>query len=302
VTTVACADFPGNQLILAAGESLRAFDGDPSTDSFGRPLFHLQKAHTGRMTSIAVNPVDSSQIITAGEDGRILLWQWSAAEQTLQKMTNVANVNSVIAAAKWSHDATSIVFVSKHGQIGLVDANGANLKTLSTGSNPSVELSAVDISTDGQFIGVAGQFSGTEESIGWVLRTAQFGKSEAAPQSTNNDNGVQKPSEPPLFSDHIECSFSGHAAGGIKALGFVAGTPYLVSGGQDGSLILWNWKNKLPGATPVAYEAYRFFTDEEVTAHLGPITSLTVSASNELTSAGEDGRITVWNLPLLQKR
>lgn len=302
VTTVACADLPGNQLILAAGESLRAFDGNPWTHSFGRPLFHLQKAHTGRMTSIAVNPVDSSQIITAGEDGRILLWQWSAPEQTLQKMTNLANVNSVIAAAKWSHDATRIVFVSKHGLIGLVDANGANLKTLSTGSNPSVELSAVDISTDGQFIGVAGQFSGTEESIGWVLRTAQLGKSEAAPESTNNDNAAQKPSEPPLFSDHIECSFSGHAAGGIKALGFVAGTPYLVSGGQDGSLILWNWKNKLPGAAPVAYEAYRFFTDEEVTAHLGPITSLTVSATNELTSAGEDGRITVWNLPLLQKR
>ena len=302
VTTVACADLPGNQLILAAGESLRAFDGNPSTDSFGRPLFHLQKAHTGRMTSIAVNPVDSSQIITAGEDGRILLWQWSAAEQTLQKMTNLANVNSVIAAAKWSHDATRIVFVSKHGLIGLVDANGANLKTLSAGSNPSVELSAVDISTDGQFIGVAGQFSGTEESIGWVLRTAQLGKSEAAPESANNDNGAQKRSEPALFSDHIECSFSGHAAGGIKALGFVAGTPYFVSGGQDGSLILWNWKNKLPGATPVAYEAYRFFTDEEVTAHLGPITSLTISANNELTSAGEDGRITVWNLPLLQKR
>ena len=302
VTTVACADLPGNQLILAAGESLRAFDGNPSTNSFGRPLFHLQKAHTGRMTSIAVNPVDSSRIITAGEDGRILLWQWSAAEQTLQKMTNLANVNSVIAAAKWSHDATRIVFVSKHGLIGLVDANGANLKTLSTGSNPSVELSAVDISTDGQFIGVAGQFSGTEESIGWVLRTAQLGKSEAAQESTNNDNGDQKPSEPSSFSDHIECSFSGHAAGGIKALGFVAGTPYLVSGGQDGSLILWNWKNKLPGAAPAAYEAYRFFTDEEVTAHLGPITSLTVSANNELTSAGEDGRITVWNLPLLQKR
>ena len=302
VTTVACADMPDNQLILAAGESLRAFDGNSSADSFGRPLFHLQKAHTGRMTSIAVNPVDASQIITAGEDGRILLWQWSADEQTLQKMIELVNVSSAIAAAKWSYDATGIVFIGKHGLIGLVDAKGSNQKSLSAGSNAAVELSAVDISTDGQFIAVAGLFSGTEESIGWVLPTAQLRTSNAAPESVKNDNGDREPSEPLSFSDHIECSFSGHAAGGIKALGFVAGTPYLVSGGQDGSLILWNWKNKLPGATPVAYEAYRFFTDEEVTAHLGPITSLTVSANNELTSAGEDGRITVWNLPLLQKR
>lgn len=301
VTTVACADLPGNQLILAAGESLRAFDGNPATDSFGRPLFHLQKAHTGRMTSIAVNPVDASQIITAGEDGRILLWQWSAAEQTLQKMMDVANINSAIEAAKWSQDATRIVFVSRQGLMGLVDASGANLKTLSVGNSLPVELSAVDVSADGQFIAVAGRFSGTEESIGWVLRTAELEKTDAPPESAGIDNGVQKPSEPLSFSDLIECSFSGHAAGGIKALGFFAGTPYLVSGGQDGSLILWNWKNKLPGATPVAYEAYRFFTDEEVTAHLGPITSLTISGNNELTSAGEDGRITVWNLPLLQK-
>ena len=301
VTTVACADLPDNQLILAAGESLRAFDGNPSTDSFGRPLFHLQKAHTGRTTSIAVNPVDASQIITAGEDGKILLWQWSASEQTLKRITEVANADAAIAAVKWSHDSTRIVFVSKHGLIGLVDANGANLQALSAGSNPSVELSAVDISTDGQFIAVAGQFSGTEESIGWVLRTYNM-RTALAPESANENNGDQKRSELPSFSDHIECRFSGHAAGGIKALGFVAETPYLVSGGQDGSLILWNWKNKLPGGTPVAYEAYRFFTDEEVTAHLGPITSLTVSANSELTSAGEDGRITVWNLPLLQKR
>lgn len=302
VTTVASADLPDRQLILAAGESLRAFEGNPSADSFGRPLFHLQKAHTGRITSIAVNPVESSQIITAGQDGRILLWQWSAAEQTLRKLIEVANVDSTVAAVKWSHDAKSIVFAMKQGLIGLVDADGANLTLMRIGSDSSVELSAVDISANGQFIAVAGRFSGTEESIGWILRTVHMRTSEAAPESTNNGKVDQELLAPSSFSHHIECSFSGHAAGGIEALGFVAGTPYLVSGGHDGSLILWNWKNKLPGASPVAYEAYRFFADEEVTAHLGPITSLTVSTTNQITSAGEDGRITVWNLPLLQKR
>ena len=302
ITTVASVDLPDNSLILAAGESLRAFNGNSSGESFGRPLFHLQKAHTGRITSIAVNPADASKIITTGEDGRILLWQWSASEQSLLKLKDVAKVKSAVAAAKWLHDATGIVFVSNQGQVGLADADGANLKIVSAGSIPSVELSTVDVTADGEFIAVAGYFKGTEESIGWVLRTAQMRSTQPASEIAVNAPTDPESSEPSSFADHIECTFSGHAAGGINALGFVAGTPYLVSGGQDGSLILWNWKNKLPGATPVAYEAYRFFTDEEVTAHLGPITSLTVSANNELTSAGEDGRITVWNLPLLQKR
>ncbi len=302
VTTVACVDLPDHPLILAAGETLRAFDGNSSGASFGRPLFHLQKAHTGRITTIAVNPVDASKIITTGEDGQILLWQWSVPEQTLLKVKEVARIHSPIASVKWFHDATGIAFVSHHGLIGMTDIEGTNVRLMSSGNNPSVELSTIDISADKQFIVVAGSFKGTEESIGWVLRTAEIATIQPATETAADSATGVKSSGPPSFDDHIECSFSGHAAGGINALGFVAGTPYLVSGGQDGSLILWNWKNKLPGAAPVAYEAYRFFTDEELTAHLGPITSLTVSASNEVTSAGEDGRITVWNLPLLQKR
>jgi WD40 repeat protein/serine/threonine protein kinase len=302
ITTVACADLADHPLILAAGESLRAFDGNPSGDSFGRPLFHLQKAHTGRITSIAVNPVESSKIITAGEDGQILLWQWSVPEQTLLKVKDVAKVNSAIASVKWFHDATGIAFVSNEGLIGMTEADGTNLRFMSAGRNPSVKLSTIDVTADKQFVAVAGYIKGTEESIGWVLRTEEITSTQPATETAADSTTAAKSAQPLLFADHIECSFSGHAAGGINALRFVEGTPYLVSGGQDGSLILWNWKNKLPGAAPVAYEAYRFFTDEELTAHLGPITSLTVSATNELTSAGEDGRITVWNLPLLQKR
>ena len=302
ITTVASVDLPDNSLILAAGETLRAFNGNSSGESFGRPLFHLQKEHAGRITSIAVNPVDASKILTAGEDGRILLWQWSVSEQSLLKVKDIAKVRSAVAAVKWLHDATGMVFVSNQGQIGLADADGANPMIVSSNSIASLELSTVDVTADGQFIAVAGYVRGTEESIGWVLRSATIRTTQTATDIAVNASADPEPSEVSSFTDHIECSFSGHAAGGINALGFVAGTPYLVSGGQDGSLILWNWQNKLPGAAPVAYEAYRFFTDEELTAHLGPITSLSVSANNELTSAGEDGRITVWTLPLLQKR
>jgi WD40 repeat protein len=301
ITTVACADLVDHPLILAAGESLRAFDGNSSLDSFGRPLFHLQKAHTGRITAIAVNPVESSKIVSAGEDGKIVLWQWSVPDQTLFKLKDVAKVPSAIAAVKWFDDAVGIAFVSNDGLIGMTDADGTNPRFMSAGSNGSVKLSTIDVTGDKQFIAVAGYIKGTEESIGWVLRTAKTTSITAATETSADSTAEVESSAPPSFDDHIECSFSGHAAGGINALRFVAGTPYLVSGGQDGSLILWNWENKLPGAAPVAYEAYRFFTDKELTAHLGPITSLTVSASNELTSAGEDGHITVWNLPLLQK-
>ncbi|MFO1001671.1 MAG: WD40 repeat domain-containing serine/threonine-protein kinase [Planctomycetaceae bacterium] len=302
ITKLASIDMPDVSLILAAGESLRAFDGKATEESFGRPLFHLQKAHAGRITSIAVNPIDASRIITAGEDGRILLWQWSASEQSLLKVKDLAKIDAPVADAKWLHDATGVVFLSHQGQIGLSDADGTNLRMMFAGRIKPVELSTIDVTADGQFLAIAGYFRGTEESIGWVLRTAQMRPTQPTAERTVKGTVNPESSEPLSFAEQIECSFSGHAAGGINALSFVEGTPYLVSGGQDGSLILWNWKHKLPGANPVAYEAYRFFTDEEVTAHLGPITSLTVSANNQLTSAGEDGRISIWNLPLLQNR
>lgn len=44
---------------------------------------HTMRGHADRVTSIVFTP-DSSRLVTAGLDGRLLLWHTAAGEQTLE--------------------------------------------------------------------------------------------------------------------------------------------------------------------------------------------------------------------------
>ncbi len=85
---------------------------------------------------------------------------------------------------------------------------------------------------------IGGHMKQTSESVGWVLQLT----AEVDGRTTLK----------------MVCSFSGHGAGGVSALAFADDSPYLISGGNDGSVILWNWQQPLPADVPVAYEAFRF--------------------------------------------
>jgi centriolar protein POC1 len=90
-------------------------------------------------------------------------------------------------------------------------------------------------------------------------------------------------------------SWMSEGAGGISSVSFVDDSPYLISGGSDGSLILWNWQQPLPGAPPIAYEAYRFLNSTSTTAHTGAITAIDFNPfTNTVASASEDITITLW--------
>ena len=109
----------------------------------------------------------------------------------------------------------------------------------------------------------------------------------------------------------MHATFEGHGFGGIKALKFIPSnpeteaapgnrSPYLVSAGDDGAAILWNWRPDRESTGFTATEAYRFIAlDPEMTdAHRGAINDIAVTNTGLIVTGSEDGTAVVWPNPL----
>jgi WD40 repeat protein len=109
----------------------------------------------------------------------------------------------------------------------------------------------------------------------------------------------------------LHAVFEGHGFGGIKALKFIPSkpgtdaapgnrSPYLVSAGDDGAAILWNWRPDRESSGFAATEAYRFIAlDPEMTdAHRGAINDIAVTNTGLIVTGSEDGTAVVWPNPL----
>ena len=286
VTSVGFLQTDEQTLVMSAGETLQLFIGDAESESFGRPLFHLQRTQLGRIAAVSVFPDDASLILTADEKGELSTWRWNAMQRRVIKVGTLASLKTSVTDMQFSPDGRRIACVTYDGELIVMDREGTTLMKLRPAGDQPVELATVDFTSDGLHVAVGGRVARTAESTGWVA---------SVPQAADNTapDGLHSP---------IICRFSGHDAGGISDLRFIANTPYVLSGGHDGALILWNWKDALPAAIPVAYEAYRFLEDEQTTAHQGSVTTLSVSVAGEICSGSEDGRVVLWNLPLLTNR
>lgn len=293
VTAVSLTSAEAGKQVLAAGRSLRVFDGQPESDQFGRPLFHQQKTHRGGVSAMATGPTGTFAarrrlIVTGGEDGSIKMWHWNAPLQILEWTQDVGQLDSRVTDIAWSDDGSRLVAVTSGGQIASMrmaekdnDSLGYSAEPMIVSSSPAgpdALLATCDLSFNGDLVIVAGQITQTSESIGWVLR-------------------FPSKQEPAVHSLQSVCAFSGHDAGGVSAVAFAADSPYLISGGNDGSLILWNWQQPLPADVPLAYEAYRFLDDTSATAHNGPITCIDVQKKSRTVASGSsDTTIALWSL------
>jgi len=297
-----------HRLLVTGGHSLRVFQSDPRAPSFGSPLFRTQNPHPGQVTSLDFSPVDHSLFVSAGSDGSVALWRWIPESQRADRirllresdsppMISAVSVqpspddpslpsdrqlrrrDSAVVSVRWSPNGQSLLVVSRNGKIAMLRADVAapSVPIVISTATEDVELSSGALSADGLFVVVTGQKVRTGESTGWVYRVPSADSSVAQAQV---------------------CQFSGHGAGGISCGEFLPDSPYLVSGGNDGSVILWNWQQPLPGETPTAYEAYRFLTDNQLTAHRASVTSLSVSTSGQVITASDDGTAILWENPL----
>lgn len=273
-------------LAVSAGLTLRIFDGTMTAGQGGKPLFRLPEEQGVEVTCLAPDEQTSSRLAFADSTGVIRLGQWDQATNTLMIRWSFKAVESPVVALRWTPQHDQLAVVSILGEVVLLNTDGVATARTTIPDNQSYRISSADIDSTGRMLSLAGERVSTSESIGWILSDLIADHTE---QNVVNEPIAAKPA-------NIVCQFSGHSAGGITAVRFIPSSPYLISGGHDGAIIIWNWQNPLPGAVPSAYEAFRFLSQTLPSAHAAPVTSLDVSSSH-LASAGEDGKVILWNLP-----
>ena len=282
--------------VVAGGISLRVFGGQEGTETFGRPLFRTREGMASQITSLSVCPTDLCLFAAASSNGTVALWRWHSTKLYAEQVKIMNPSGRHMSCCRWSPDGTAVLAVGLDGVLAICSADGAARREIRLDAEFPVSLYAGEFSPDGQHIVAVGEVVDTGQSMGWVIRVPamEIADEVAAIADVNLISG-----EP---GDLIACRFSGHQAGGISSVGFVPDSPYLVSGGNDGALVLWNWKQPLPGTPPMAYEAFRFMASNKTTAHRAPITSLVVAKSGQIASASTDGEISLWNVPIAHDR
>jgi WD40 repeat protein len=310
VREVAVLEGTMGRFVLSVGQSLQVFDGGSQNEQFGRPLFHLPQDRS-QIAAIAACPVEADLLLTGDEGGQVVLWKWLADQQKLNHEGVIASLTHRVVDVNWSTDGQHIVAVTADGRVHVFRRDGTQPMVIRPAGDVAVELASAQFAPAGQHpreqhLVVTGRIAATLESAGWVLRWREIAAREVAAREVAADNdretsetGEQNGANSGARAT-VVCRFSGHEAGGISSASFVPGSPYLVSGGSDGSLILWNWQNPIPAEIPSAYEAYRFLAADQTTAHQGPVSAVAVSRTNAIASCSQDGQIVLWNLPLLQ--
>jgi len=282
--------------VVAGGISLRVFGGQVGAETFGRPLFRTREGLASQITSLSVCPTDLSMFAAASSNGAVSLWRWHSAKLYAEQVRILNPPGHHVSCCGWSRDGASVLAVGLEGILAICSADGTSRREIKLDSEYPVSLYTGEFSPDGQHIVAVGEVVDTGQSMGWVVRVP-------AMEITDGTAAITDPNLPPDEpADLIACRFSGHQAGGISSVGFVPDSPYLVSGGNDGALVLWNWKQSLPGTPPMAYEAFRFMASDKTTAHRAPITSLAVAKSGRIASASTDGEISLWNVPISYDR
>lgn len=300
-----CLAFGGDDddgLLLSGGVTLRVFDGNVGHTLFGQPLFRAQSPHRGRVLSMDLCPTQRELFVTTGSEGTALLWRWVSSRKQAVVQKSLWSHSSPLVSVRWSPGGDRLLLVGSDGWAGIVTTEGQLLLTVKPGLTEDLELFCGEYSHDGRHVVVAGRVSGTAESAGWVFpcedsATQSVTSSTESRPSSGSEAGIQQsvPNMTPV------CRFSGHGAGGITSAAFVRHSPYLVSGGTDGALILWNWQQPLPGEVDTAYEAYRFMTEDQLTAHRAAVTAVSISAAGQIASASDDGTIILWTNPVVSQ-
>jgi WD40 repeat protein/serine/threonine protein kinase len=284
VSSLALSRDPAHSVLAMGTDSLLLFNAE-SGSSFGQTLAKLPRAHSGRISALEFSPVASAfQLASGSEDGSVSIWKWSR-ENNVLTLESTYSGTGVVEDVEWSADGRTLLAVrAKSGS--LIDPTAKTDSPIAIPeSMASTTFLCGCLSVSGDAIALAGSNSGSG-STGFVMQ--------------RGDDGT--------FALHSV--FEGHGFGGIKALKFIPPnpaatgladrTPYLISAGDDGAAILWNWRPDRESSGFPATEAYRFIAlDPEMTdAHRGAINDIAVTSNGLIVTGSEDGTAVVWPNPL----
>lgn len=275
-----------HSFLATGGRSLRIYNSHEADAGYAQTLCKVMDPHAGGVTALAFTK-DKQKLASGGADGTVKIWNWEASAGRLERPVKEELNSGVVVDLKWSDDGNTLLVVCAQRGF-LLDLNTAPPQKINLdmpgqaaqqadiagdeGLLEGIVFRCGDVKRDGTAIVLAGRSEITGGSIGLLYRQ-QDGRFVLQPDS-----------------------FSGHGAGGITCAKFVETpeSPYLVSGGNDGAAIIWNWS----GDTP--YEAYRFLMRDLYGAvHRAAVTDLAVAESTgAIATCSDDGTAIIWKNPL----
>lgn len=285
VSSLALSRDPAHSVLAMGTDSLLLFNAEKGS-SFGQTLAKLPKAHAGRISALEFSPVAANfQLASGSEDGSVSIWKWSPSDRALTLESSYPG-RGIVEDVEWASDGKTVLAVrAKSGS--LIDvATKTDSPVLIPESMTSTTFHCGCLTASGDAIALAGSNVGSGSS-GFVMKRGEDG------------------------AYTLHAVFEGHGFGGIKALKFIPSmpgtdaapgnrSPYLVSAGDDGAAILWNWRPDRESSGFAATEAYRFIAlDPEMTdAHRGAINDIAVTNTGLIVTGSEDGTAVVWPNPL----
>jgi WD40 repeat protein len=234
---------------------------------------------------------DRERIATAGDDGKVKLW--NRLGQQLSELE--AHPTNIIKSVEFSSDGQKFATAAKDGTAKLWELrkdNPDNLKAarlLAQFNGHWGSINNVRFSRDGSEIVTTGE-DGTLRL--WTLNGKQRLKIQAHNGSIKSLNfspdgkqiataGVDEMARLWDFKGKLLAEFKGHQRS-VNSVWFSPDNKQLATGGDDGSVKLWNLDGKLL---------------KEFKAHEGSVESVRFSPdNNQLATSGKNGTVRLWNI------
>jgi WD40 repeat protein/serine/threonine protein kinase len=289
--------------VVTGGRSVRIFDGNEAHKAtYGRPLFKLEHPHEGIVTSVEFTPAENSfRFLTTGFDGTAKIWAWDPkGSQVTGPLHTLGRLPVPVRFGTWSADGSRVLTVgddaiprvwhlAPEGELKPgteltpielpFPKNGADAPP--NEQNRKFHLLCGAFSWDGNFVAVGGRDADTGESIGWIWSLTPANVNPAAPQQS--------------------ATIRGHGLGGIKSVAFLPNDDRVITGGDDGTARLWDWrKDSIADNAGQIVEAdflvslVRKTEDFQRTTHRGAVNSVRVTPNGQIVTASADGTVLIW--------
>ena len=222
-------------------------------------------AHKGAVTGVAFNQ-DGSALYSAGEDGKIRKWDVAAGQVRQDFDAGDAALTDI----DLSRDDAVIAAAGVDGFVRVFDARSGEMR-LAIGPiddlGPAVAISPDDsqvAASEGDVVQVWDAHSGQPlQSLRGYCKDKQFSTIKECKKASKHWMGHEKP---------------------ITSLAFSPDGALLASGGEDTSIIFWDWQK-----AQVKWKAG---------GHWAAVTSLAFNdEGNAMLSGGADNKVRTWRLP-----